>query len=142
MDYGKISRRDKSASDTYLDGVERYDGMPVKGLENQSNTLFLKGEILGVKPNQGRSLIEGIDASSKAKRPYNALSPFSFSPHFEISVPGREGVYSNSVESIWQGLKIIDGMVDFSLFKKKPKKKKRKCSRPPIWRQSIGFIRG
>jgi len=83
----------------------------------------LEGYIIGTTPTQGK-LSGGIDVSSRSGIPYRYFSPFSFSPDFKIPVPGREEIYSNSVESIWQGLKIIDGETNFSLFNKKPKKRK------------------
>lgn len=65
-----------------------------------------------------------IDVSSKGEKPYNSFSPFTFSSDFKIPVPGQVDVYANSVESIWQGLKIINSLPDFSLFNSKPKKRK------------------
>lgn len=55
-----------------------------------------------------------IDASSR-QLPYCMLSPF-FVWNKVIPVPGFSDRYSRSVEAIWQGLKIIDGKTDFSLF--------------------------
>lgn len=57
----------------------------------------------------------GIDASSKSKWGLVAkLSPFSTGT-FGIPVPGSN-LLSNSVEGIWQGLKILDGKTDFKQF--------------------------
>ncbi len=43
-----------------------------------------------------------------------------FSPYFiwdrMIPVPGMPRTYSRSIEGIWQGLKVIDGKVDVTLF--------------------------
>ena len=76
-----------------------------------------------IKPGKGRTLDEAIDISSYGHNPYNLFSPFTYSPDFKIPVPGQDE-YANSVESIWQGLKVINGQTDFSLFNKKPKKRK------------------
>ncbi len=66
-----------------------------------------------------------FDVSSYAPTPYNVFSPFTYSPKFEIPVPGgQEGKIAHSVESIWQGLKLIDGATDFDLFERRPYKRK------------------
>jgi hypothetical protein len=49
------------------------------------------------------------DVSSDAEHPYCTLSPFW--PHGGIPVPGLAGVTSDSVEGIWQGLKLIGGKI-------------------------------
>lgn len=46
-----------------------------------------------------------IDVSSKAELPYLKLSPFY--PHGNIPVPFSKGLTSESVEGIWQGLKVF-----------------------------------
>lgn len=48
-----------------------------------------------------------IDVSSYADDPLCTLSPMW--PHGGIPVPGLSGVTSDSVEGIWQGLKVIRG---------------------------------
>lgn len=48
-----------------------------------------------------------IDVSSSAEYPFNQLSPFY--PHGGIPIPGKPGALSDSVEGIWQGLKVIRG---------------------------------
>lgn len=50
-----------------------------------------------------------VDVSSYADEPYNQLSPFF--PHGGIPIPGRPGQTSDSVEGIWQGLKVIRGQI-------------------------------
>ncbi|MGL6072839.1 MAG: DUF6939 family protein [Fimbriiglobus sp.] len=49
------------------------------------------------------------DVSSYSDHPYCTLSPFW--PHGGIPVPGMPGTTSDSVEGIWQGLKLIDGKI-------------------------------
>lgn len=48
-----------------------------------------------------------IDVSSSAAQPLDQLSPFY--PHGEIPIPGLPGMTADSVEGIWQGLKVIRG---------------------------------
>ncbi len=57
-----------------------------------------------------------IDVSSFGTQPYSLLSPETFSEDFAIPVPGLEGVVAHSVEGIWQGLKLINGVSDHTLF--------------------------
>ena len=67
-----------------------------------------------------------IDVTSHAQDDFIQFSPFY--PNGGIPVPGMEGVYSESVEGIWQGLKVFEKYfenpeefkkygVDFSSFK-------------------------
>jgi len=49
------------------------------------------------------------DVSSYADHPFCTLSPFW--PHGGIPVPGMIRTTSDSVEGIWQGLKLIDGKI-------------------------------
>lgn len=50
-----------------------------------------------------------VDVSSYADAPYCTLSPMW--PHGGIPVPGMAGVTSDSVEGVWQGLKVIRGKI-------------------------------
>lgn len=50
-----------------------------------------------------------IDVSSSGDSPCDQLSPFY--PHGGIPVPGMEGKRSDSVEGVWQGLKVIRGKI-------------------------------
>lgn len=50
---------------------------------------------------------EWIDVSSSAEPPLNQLSPFY--AHGGIPIPGMPNRTSDSVEGIWQGLKVIRG---------------------------------
>jgi hypothetical protein len=49
------------------------------------------------------------DVSSYAEAPYCMLSPMW--PHGGIPIPGLPGKTSDSVEGIWQGLKLINGKI-------------------------------
>lgn len=64
-----------------------------------------------------------IDVSSRGKKPFKFFSPFSYNSQYKIPIPGLKDVTSNSVEGIWQGLKIINGTIDESYFVGKPKKR-------------------
>ncbi|MBD3355307.1 hypothetical protein GF361_04965 [Candidatus Woesearchaeota archaeon] len=88
--------------------------MNIKSVNKEIGTMYEKRE--------GNTV--AFDVSSYADYPFNSLSPFHYSKDFEIPVPGMKGKYSNSVEGIWQGLKIIEGETDERLFNKKPKKRK------------------
>lgn len=48
-----------------------------------------------------------IDVSSTAEPPFNQFSPFY--PHGDIPIPGMTDGTADSVEGIWQGLKVIRG---------------------------------
>ncbi|MFF1875141.1 hypothetical protein [Streptomyces sp. CB03911] len=50
---------------------------------------------------------EVIDVTSRAGEPWVRLSPFH--PHGGIPVPWSEGVTGQSVEGIWQALKVFEG---------------------------------
>ncbi|MFC1741767.1 DUF6939 family protein [Nanoarchaeota archaeon] len=65
-----------------------------------------------------------FDVSSYADEPFNRLSPFTYSLDFQIPVPGMECTHAHSVESIWQGLKVINGKTQPTRFKKRPKKRR------------------
>jgi hypothetical protein len=49
------------------------------------------------------------DVSSYADPPYCTLSPMW--PHGGIPVPGQPGLTSDTVEGVWQGLKVIRGSI-------------------------------
>ena len=50
-----------------------------------------------------------FDVSSYAELPYRTLSPFHV--HGGIPIPGMPGKTSDTVEGIWQGLKVIRGEI-------------------------------
>jgi hypothetical protein len=61
------------------------------------------------------------DVSSYADHPYCTFSPMWV--HGGIPVPGMPGVKSDTVEGIWQGLKVIRGKTAPHLFKGRGKKR-------------------
>ena len=76
-----------------------------------------------ITPQEGKKLEDAIDISSYGEFPHTLFSPFTYSPNIRIPVPGQGDTYACSVESIWQGLKIIEGSTDYRLFTQKPKKR-------------------
>lgn len=88
--------------------------------ERQGQDLFVfvpRNLVANLPPN-----LVAYDVSSKAKPPFVKLSPFY--PHGLIPVPGLDGVFADSVEGIWQGLKVFDRKIDESYFKGKGKKRR------------------
>lgn len=69
------------------------------------------------------SPVEGIDVSSHGTHPYSLFSPFSHDTANQIPVPGKETVRADSVEGIWQGLKIISCSIKPELFIGRPYKR-------------------
>ena len=83
-----------------------------------------KAELMSLNHSPDRAV---FDVSSYAPSPFKRLSPLAHSRDYRIPVPGTDAV-SNSVEGIWQGLKVIDGVTDENLFIGKPKKRRGKVS--------------
>jgi hypothetical protein len=90
----------------------------MKNRENNNSN----GYFVWARPLEGK-IQEGIDVSSYGEEPFKRLSPFDYSEKYEIPVPGNEQIRAHSVEGIWQGLKVINGRPDFSLFKRRPHKR-------------------
>lgn len=80
-----------------------------------------------------------INVSSYGDEPYCILSPFSSSQSYRIPVPGQEQLRSCSVESIWQGLKIINGQTDFSLFERTPHKRAGRVEGHQFAQEVLGY---
>lgn len=74
-------------------------------------------------PYNGGKTTEGINVSSHGSGTYKKFSPFSHDAKHRIPVPGNEQMRSDSVEGIWQGLKIISGSTDLSLLSGRPAKR-------------------
>ena len=106
-----------------------------------SKILFLprtKGEMY--RRNPGYEYLS-IDVSAYGKRPYKLLSPFTYSIKFKIPVPGMKGKFANSVESIWQGLKIINGNIDEKMFTKKQSKRRGRVEGHKYKNNILGLVR-
>lgn len=78
------------------------------------------------------------DVSSRAKPPFVKLSPFY--PHGMIPVPGMPGQVSDSVEGVWQGLKVLGGDIDASYFEGKGKKRRGKPAGHRFGEELLGYI--
>jgi len=81
-----------------------------------------------------------INVSSRGRGQYRKLSPFSHNARYQIPIPGKEETRADSVEGIWQGLKVIDSVSDFSLFQGKPKKRKGKPQGHLFREDLIGYV--
>lgn len=69
-----------------------------------------------------------IDVTSKGQEPWIKFSPFY--PHGQIPVPNSPGYYSETVEGIWQGLKVFEkASVDLSKMQIKNMKGIKRSSR-------------
>ena len=78
------------------------------------------------------------DVSSRGKPPFVKLSPFF--PHGLIPVPGHAGKTADSVEGIWQGLKLLDGVTDESYFTGKGRKRRGRPSGHLFEGRSLGYV--
>ena len=81
-----------------------------------------------------------IDVTSKGEFPYIKFSPFY--PHGNIPIPFSEGFFSETVEGIWQGLKVFENEdIDTSKFDIKNmsgiKRTVRKFGKPLGHRQGV-----
>lgn len=99
-----------------------------KGLNIQKTHIFLmeecfRHEFVWVPHSTGKNN-GAIDVSSYGNDPYRMLSPFVHNAAYRIPVPGIESIRADSVEGIWQGLKVLHGITDFSLFKGRPRKRR------------------
>jgi len=75
------------------------------------------------------ALIYDTSTNAPTSRDFGTINMSELSPfriYYGIPVPGQNGVYSDTVEGIWQGLKIVKGKTDFSYFKGKGRKRNAK----------------
>lgn len=78
------------------------------------------------------------DVSSRAAPPFVKLSPFY--PHGRVPVPGMPGRFSDSVEGVWQGLKVIEGAIDEACFTGKGKKRRGRPSGHRLGEELLGYV--
>lgn len=83
---------------------------------------------------------EGINVSSRGDSIYKILSPFSHSKNYKIPVPGQEHIRADSVEGIWQGLKLFYGITDISQFSGRAQKRKGMPDAFLFGKDQIGYI--
>jgi hypothetical protein len=79
-----------------------------------------------------------VDVSSYADPPYCEFSPLW--AHGGISVPGMPGVTSDSVEGVWQGLKVIRGKIAPRYFHGRGQKRSGKPSGHQFGRKLLGLV--
>lgn len=83
--------------------------------------------------NSGTALaVDTADAAPAHMRRWAYLNPFHFRPGWRIPVPGS-GEFACSVESVWQGLKLVDGATDLAMLRRPAAK------RPPEAQRGNGF---
>jgi hypothetical protein len=78
------------------------------------------------------------DVSSYAEEPYCTLSPMWV--HGDIPVPGTAGVTSDTVEGVWQGLKVIRGQTAPRYFRGPGAKRGGKPSGHLLGKKLLGII--
>ena len=69
---------------------------------------------------------------------FNLLSPFI--PYGNIPIPGRSSQVSDSVEGVWQGLKIIRGRIDESYFRGKGRQRKGRVQGHLLGEKKMGYV--
>lgn len=79
-----------------------------------------------------------IDASSYAESPYCELSPMWV--HGGIPIPGMPGVTSDTVEGVWQGLKMIRGKTAPRYFRGPGAKRGGKPSGHSFGKKQLGVV--
>ena len=66
--------------------------------------------------------VDSADCAPAEMARFRIFNPFHFDPGSFIPVPGTK-LSASSVESVWQGTKIIDGRTDLAMFKQPPTKR-------------------
>jgi hypothetical protein len=79
-----------------------------------------------------------IDVSSYADPPFCTLSPMWV--HGEIPVPGMPGTTSDTVEGVWQGLKVIRGKTAPRFFRGPGQKRGGKPSGHSLGKKTLGIV--
>jgi hypothetical protein len=72
--------------------------------------------------------IDTAQCAGAEMRAFRIFCPFYHSPDLSVPVPGQK-MAAQSVESIWQGLKIVDGQTDYSMFTRHPSKRPPEATR-------------
>ncbi len=92
-------------------------------------------------PRQDGINKNSIDVSYKfGHGNYRLFSPFAYHSSYTIPVPGNEKMKSDSVEGIWQGLKIINSITDFSLFQGRAHKRKEETQGHQFGEQILDYV--
>jgi hypothetical protein len=74
-------------------------------------------------PDPDALLVDTYKGAPPSMVRFAMMNPFHFLSGSGIPVPGQPGVVASSIESIWQGLKIVDGVTDFAMFSEPPHKR-------------------
>lgn len=68
-------------------------------------------------------MIDSYKGAPRNMRPFDCFNPFRVWPEPSIPVPGQDNHLARSVESVWQGLKLVDDIPDFAQFAGQPTKR-------------------
>ncbi|NHR05466.1 hypothetical protein HA052_09650 [Chromobacterium haemolyticum] len=68
-------------------------------------------------------MVDSFNGAPANMRDFRCFNPFTQWPEPSIPVPGQTGLLARSVESIWQGLKLVNGQTDFDQFLGPPHKR-------------------
>lgn len=66
--------------------------------------------------------VDSADVAPPSMSRFRCFNPFHFDHSYAIPVPGC-ALSSNSIEGVWQGLKVVNGYTDFSMFTRKAEKR-------------------
>jgi hypothetical protein len=78
-----------------------------------------EGEVAAAGPGLA---VDTANVAPVPMRRFRCLNPFHFMPGWHIPVPGT-GEFACSVESIWQGLKLVDGATDLAMLRRPARKR-------------------
>jgi hypothetical protein len=109
-------------------------------IKHMAYVSFVQKEIGEMHKRNCSFNILSIDVSSYGVAPFNLFSPFTSLYEASIPVPGQEGIFSKSVESVWQGLKVINGETDYKMFNKRAKKRRGDVQGHQFGENLIGII--
>lgn len=66
--------------------------------------------------------VDTADCAPPDMARFATMNPFHFEPGWRIPVPGTR-LRASSMESVWQGLKYVDGETDLAMFDRRPVKR-------------------
>ncbi|WP_099109180.1 MULTISPECIES: hypothetical protein [Xenorhabdus] len=68
-------------------------------------------------------MVDSFKGAPVNMRVFESFNPFHVWPSPSIPVPGQPKRLAQSVESVWQGVKLVDGITDFNQFLGQPTKR-------------------
>lgn len=86
----------------------------------------------GTGDRSGALRVDSADCAPPEMARFATLNPFHFDPAWRIPVPGAAR-HACSMESVWQGLKLVEGKTDLAMFGRPPTK------RPPEHARGSGY---